>query len=44
MCIRDRDELAALIDDDASRLIVVGVMLHQVKAVTADLVLVTAFT
>ena len=31
-----KDELAALIDDDASRLIAVGVMLHQVKVVTAD--------
>jgi len=35
-----KDELAALIDDDASRLIAVGVMLHQVKVVTADLMLV----
>ena len=35
-----KDELAAFIDDDASRFIAVGVMLHQVKAVTADLVLV----
>ena len=35
-----KDELAALIDDDTSRLIAVGVMLHQEKAVTADLVLV----
>ena len=35
-----KDELAALIDDDASRFITVGVMLHQVKAVTADFVLV----
>ena len=34
------DELATLIDNDASRLIAVGIMLHQVKAVTADLVLV----
>ena len=32
-----KDELAALIDDDASRLIAVGVMLHHVKAVTTDL-------
>ena len=35
-----KDELAALIDDDASRLIAVGVMLHQVKVVTADFMLV----
>jgi len=35
-----KDELAALIDDDASRFIAVGVMLHQIKAVTADFVLV----
>ena len=35
-----KDELAALIDDDASCLIAVGVMLHQVKTVTADFVLV----
>ena len=35
-----KDELAALIDDDASRFIAVSVMLHQVKTVTADLVLV----
>ena len=34
------NELAALIDDDASRFIAVGVMLHQIKAVTADFVLV----
>ena len=42
MCIRDsiKDELAALIDDDASCLIAVGVMLHQVKTVTPDFVLV----
>ena len=35
-----KDELTALIDDDASSFIAVGVMLHQIKAVTADFVLV----
>ena len=35
-----KDELAALIDNDAGSLFAVGVMLHKVKAVTADLVLV----
>ena len=35
-----KDELATLIDDDASRFIAVGVMLHQIKTVTADFVLV----
>ena len=34
------DELAAFIDNDTGSFIAVGVMLHQVKAVTADLVLV----
>ena len=35
-----KDELAALIDNDAGSLIAVGVMLHQIKAVTADFMLV----
>ena len=35
-----KDELAALIDNDAGSFIAVGVMLHQIKAVTADFVLV----
>ena len=41
-CTNNRNKLisAALIDDDAGSLIAVGVMLHQIKAVTADLVLV----
>ena len=33
------NELAALINDDTGSFIAVGVMLHQVKAVTADLML-----
>ena len=35
-----KDELAALIDNDTGSFIAVGVMLHQIKAVTADFVLV----
>ena len=35
-----KDELAALIDNDTGSFIAVGVMLHQIKAVTADFMLV----
>ena len=35
-----KDEFAALIDNDTGSFIAVGVMLHQIKAVTADFVLV----
>ena len=35
-----KDELTALIDNDTGSFIAVGVMLHQIKAVTADFVLV----
>ena len=35
-----KDELAALIDNDTGSFIAVGVMLHQIKAATADFVLV----